>query len=74
MDRKKFAKKPILVEANVAALKAGWNFAETIEASIVRYEVTPAEIGAGTYRQVNGNTATAWGFIQAAQASDLKLF
>ena len=70
----KFGKKPVLVEANVAALKAGWNFAETIEASIVRYEVTPAEIGAGTYRQVNGNTATAWGFIQAAQSANLELF
>ncbi len=70
----KFGKKPILVEANVAALKAGWNFAETIEASIVRYEVKAAEIGKGTYRQVNGNTATAWGFIQAAQKANLELF
>ena len=39
-----------------------------------RYEVKAAEIGKGTYRQVNGNTATAWGFIQAAQAADLELF
>ena len=70
----KFGKKPVLVEANVAALKAGWNFAETIEASIVRYEVKAAEIGKGTYRQVNGNTATAWGFIQAAQKANLELF
>ena len=70
----KFGKKPVLVEANVAALRAGWNFAETIEASIVRYEVKAAEIGKGVYRQVNGNTATAWGFIQAAQAADLQLF
>ena len=70
----KFGKKPVLVEANVRALKAGWNFAETIEASITKYEVKPAPITPGKYRQINGNTATAWGFIQAAQKADLDLF
>ena len=64
----------MLVEANVRALKAGWNFAETIEASITKYEVKPAPITPGKYRQINGNTATAWGFIQAAQKADLDLF
>ena len=72
--QQKFGKKPVLVEANVAALKAGWNFAETIEASITRYEVKPAPIQKGTYRQINGNTATAWGFIQAAESANLELF
>ena len=46
--QQKFGKKPVLVEANVAALKAGWNFAETIEASITRYEVKPAPIQKGS--------------------------
>ena len=70
----KFGKKPVLVEANVKALKAGWNYAETIEASITKYEVKPASIEPGKYRQINGNTATAWGFIQAAEKAGLKLF
>ncbi len=70
----KFGKKPILVEANVTALKAGWNFAETIETVISTYKVPPAKIESGRYRQINGNQATAWGFIQAAQAANLELF
>ncbi|MFZ9002108.1 MAG: 2-oxoacid:acceptor oxidoreductase subunit alpha [Bacteriovoracaceae bacterium] len=69
----KFGKKPILAEANIAALKAGRNFAETLEAVVSTY-IPPAKIKPGKYRQINGNVATAWGFIQAAQASGLKLF
>ncbi len=72
--QQKFGKKPVLVEANVRALKAGWNYAETIEASITKYEVKPAAIEPGKYRQINGNTATAWGFIQAAEKAGLNLF
>jgi len=70
----KFSKKPILVDANVMALKAGINFAETIETTIAPFKVPPAKIAPGKYRQINGNTATAYGFIQAAQASNLQLF
>lgn len=69
-----FAKKPILIEANVLALQAGWNYAETIEAQISTYSVHAATIEPGTYRQINGNTATAWGFIQASMASGRPLF
>ncbi len=70
----KFSKKPILVDANVAALKAGMNFAETLEEIISPFTIPPAKIAAGKYRQINGNTATAFGFIQATQAAGLKLF
>lgn len=70
----KFGKKPILAEANTTALKAGRNFAETLEAIPNTFVVPKANIEKGTYRSINGNTATAWGFIQAAQASGLDLF
>lgn len=69
----KFGKKPILAEANVKALKAGRNYAETIETIVSTY-IAPAKISPGKYRQINGNTATAWGFMQAAQASGLNLY
>jgi len=72
--KEKFAKKPLLIDANVAALKAGRNYADTIEEAIVPYKVPAAKISAGTYRQINGNTGVAWGFIQAAEAADLNLF
>jgi 2-oxoglutarate/2-oxoacid ferredoxin oxidoreductase subunit alpha len=72
---KKFAKKPILAQANVAALRAGRNYAETLEAIVSLYTIIPkAKIKPGRYRQVNGNTATAWGMIQAAKAAGLELF
>ncbi|TNF31501.1 MAG: 2-oxoacid:acceptor oxidoreductase subunit alpha [Deltaproteobacteria bacterium] len=70
----KFGKKPILAEANTTALKAGRNFAETLEAIPNTFVVPKANIEKGTYRSINGNTATAWGFIQAAQAAGLDLF
>lgn len=70
----KFSKNEDLKEANIKALKAGYNFADTIEAIADTYEVLPAKITPGTYRQINGNTATAWGFIYAAQNAGLELF
>jgi 2-oxoglutarate ferredoxin oxidoreductase subunit alpha len=70
----KFAKKPTLVEANIAAMKAGRNFAETLEESITPYRVPAADISPGIYRQINGNTGLVWGFIQAAQSAGLDLF
>ena len=72
--QEKFGKKQILVDANTAALKAGRNFAETLEAIPNTFVVPKAKIEKGTYRTINGNTGTAWGFIQAAEASGLKLF
>lgn len=71
---RKFEGKDSLVEANVKALKAGYNFAETIEIIGQRYKVKPAKIEPGVYRQINGNTATAWGMILAAQKAGLNLF
>lgn len=69
----KFGKNKDLVEANTLALKAGRNFAETLEAIPATY-IAPAKIAPGKYRQINGNTATGWGFIQAAKAANLELF
>lgn len=70
----KFKKKPEILQANVAALKAGYNFAETLEAFISTYSVPAANIAPGNYRQIDGNTATAWGFIRAAEMANLPLF
>ena len=62
--KKKFAKKPNLVEANIKVLHAGYHFAETIEALPSSYTVLPANLKKGTYRNVMGNQAMAWGFWQ----------
>ncbi len=70
----KFKKNPVMIKANTAALLAGRNFAETTEIVISTYKIPAASISAGTYRQINGNTATAWGFLRAAEATNLKLF
>lgn len=70
----KFGKKPLVVEANKAVLRAGFNFAETIEALPRNYKVAPAKIEPGTYRNISGNTATAWGLIAAAEKAGLDLF
>ena len=64
--RKKFAKKPQILEANLAAFKAGWAFGETTEAFAVRYEVAPAPAEPGTYRNITGNTALTYGLVAAA--------
>ena len=70
----KFAGKPEIMAANVAAFRAGWNFGETTEAFSVRYEVRPARLTPGTYRNISGNTALAYGLIAASQLSGLPLF
>ena len=70
----KFAKKPAILEANLRALKAGWNFGETAELFASSYVVRPQVAAAGTYRNVSGNTATAYGLIAASQRSGLPLF
>ncbi|GAB3688376.1 2-oxoacid:acceptor oxidoreductase subunit alpha [Saccharopolyspora tripterygii] len=69
--REKFAKKPDIAEANVQAFRAGWNFGETTEAFAVSYEVAPARLAPGTYRQITGNAALAYGIISAAHCSAL---
>jgi len=70
----KFASKPEIMAANVAAFGAGWNFGETTEAFSVRYEVKPAPLKPGTYRNISGNTALAYGLIAASQLAGLPLF
>jgi 2-oxoglutarate/2-oxoacid ferredoxin oxidoreductase subunit alpha len=72
--KSKFAGKPEIMAANVAAFQAGWNFGETTEAFSVRYEVKPAPLAPGTYRNISGNTALAYGLIAAAQLAGLPLF
>ena len=72
--REKFAKKPEIAEANIAAFKAGWNYGETTEAFGVSYEVKPASLAAGTYRNIAGNLALAYGLIAGAQLTKLPLF
>ncbi len=72
--KQKFAKKPVLAAANVAAFQAGWNYGETTEDFAVRYEVKPAKLEPGTYRSVNGNSALAYGLAAAALRARLPLF
>jgi 2-oxoglutarate/2-oxoacid ferredoxin oxidoreductase subunit alpha len=70
----KFAKKPEIMEANKAAFRAGWNYGETTEAFSVQYEVKPSTMPPGTYRNITGNTALAYGLIAASRRSGLPLF
>ncbi len=72
--RQKFANKPDIAEANVTAFRAGWNFGETTEAFGVAYEVRPAATPAGTYRNISGNLALAYGLVAASQRAKLPLF
>lgn len=70
---KKFRSKPELIEANKIALHAGYYYAETIEA-LAPIRINPAPIAKGKYRNISGNTATAWGLLAAAEKSGLELF
>jgi 2-oxoglutarate ferredoxin oxidoreductase subunit alpha len=69
-----FAKAPDIRDANVTAFKAGWNFGETTEAFVVQYEIKPAPMLAGTYRNITGNLALAYGLIAGSTQSGLPLF
>ena len=71
--REKFARKPDVAEANVLALKAGWNYGETTEAFGTTYEVSPAKLKSGEYRQISGNTALAYGLVAAGQLANLQV-
>jgi 2-oxoglutarate/2-oxoacid ferredoxin oxidoreductase subunit alpha len=68
--REKFVRKPDVAEANVLALKAGWNYGETTEAFGTTYEVSKATLPSGQYRQISGNTALAYGIVAAGQMAD----
>ena len=70
----KFSKRPEIAAANVAAFKAGYAFGETSESFAVSYEVKPAKLRPGKYRQINGNSAIAHGLLAASIKSGLDLF
>ncbi|MCH8045053.1 MAG: 2-oxoacid:acceptor oxidoreductase subunit alpha [Planctomycetes bacterium] len=70
----KFGKRPSVADANRNALIAGYNYGETTEAFISQYHVPQAKLPAGTYRNITGNEALAWGAIAAAQLSGCELF
>ena len=70
----KFASKPDIRDANITAFKAGYAFGETTEVFAVTYEVAPAPMPPGRYRQISGNLALAYGLITAARKAGLPLF
>jgi len=70
----KFKKKPLLAEANVLAMKAGFAYCEATEAFQVSYEIPPAQLSPGHYRNISGNQALALGLVTAAQKAGIKLF
>src|SRR5215468_813942 len=67
--KKRFASRPEVFEANVAAFRAGYNFGETAELFDHAYEVKPAPLAPGEYRQITGNVALSYGLVAAAQAA-----
>ncbi|HET6556402.1 MAG TPA: 2-oxoacid:acceptor oxidoreductase subunit alpha [Prolixibacteraceae bacterium] len=70
----KFGKKPLIAKANLTVLHTGYNYGMNMQHSTPQYIVHPAPIEKGTYRNINGNNATAWGFIAAAEKAGLELF
>jgi 2-oxoglutarate ferredoxin oxidoreductase subunit alpha len=72
--QRKFAARPLIANANVTAFKAGYHFGETTEVFAVSYEVKPARMRPGTYRNISGNLALSYGLIAASQLSGLPLF
>jgi 2-oxoglutarate ferredoxin oxidoreductase subunit alpha len=71
---RRFAKAPDIRDANVTAFRTGWNFGETTEAFVVQYEIKPAPMPAGTYRNITGNLALSYGLVAGATQSGLPLF
>lgn len=70
---KKFARKPEIAEANTKALQAGYSFAESTEIKSLSMHIPPARLSKGVYRNIDGNTAVAWGFLAAAEKCGRKL-
>jgi 2-oxoglutarate/2-oxoacid ferredoxin oxidoreductase subunit alpha len=70
----KFKNKPDLVQANSLAMKAGYSYCEATEAFQISYEIPPAKLEPGTYRNISGNAALALGFVAASQQAGVKLF
>lgn len=72
--KEQFKKRPELIDANIKVLKAGYNYGETVETPMNRFEVKPAPVAKGTYRSIMGNQAAALGLIAATQKAGLTLF
>ena len=72
--KEQFKKSSTLIDANIKVLNAGYNYGDTTETSMNRYEVKAAEVSPGTYRNIIGNQATALGLIAASSKADLTLF
>ena len=70
----KFAKKPAIYEANAKVIEAGYDYGNNIHASVSTYRIETEEAVPGVYTDINGNTATAWGFIMASEKSGRPLF
>jgi 2-oxoglutarate/2-oxoacid ferredoxin oxidoreductase subunit alpha len=70
----KFKKTPVLVQANKLAMQAGYSYCEATEAFQVSYEIPPAKLAPGMYRNISGNTALAMGFVAASQKAGIPLF
>ena len=71
---KRFAKVPDIRDANITAFKAGWNFGETTETFVVQYEIKPAPMAPGVYRNITGNLALSYGLIAGGVQSGLPVF
>lgn len=72
--QQKFAKKPLLVQANIKAMSDGYNYGNNIHLTASTYRIEPIEGNKGFYTDVNGNTATAYGLIAAAEKAGIQLF
>lgn len=70
----KFAKKPAVYEANAKVIQAGWDYGHNTHSSLSTYRIETESVASGTYVDVNGNTATAWGLIMASEKSGRPLF
>ena len=70
----RFAAKPDIRDANLTAFRTGWNYGETTEAFAVSYEIKPAALPAGTYRNITGNAALSYGIVAAGRQSGLEVF
>jgi 2-oxoglutarate ferredoxin oxidoreductase subunit alpha len=70
----KFKTKPQLVTANKLAMQAGYSFCEATEAFQISYEIPPAKLSPGVYRNISGNAALALGFVAASQQAGIPLF
>ncbi len=72
--KNKFARKPAIYEANAKVIQAGYDYGSNIHASVSAYRIESEDIRPGHYTDINGNTATAWGLIMAAEKSGRPLF